>query len=125
VEEWKGMAQAVFCISVLEHVADLDGFLDGLSRVVAPGGLLFLTFDMTFSVWDWADGKDHSHFNWMRVRLFTQETWLALAAALKVRGFELFGEADWSPVNPEMLENWGFTFGSLCMKRERAGSDLS
>lgn len=67
------MAQAVFCLSVLEHVEDLDQFLYHLSCLVAPGGLLFLTMDCCG-----CEGKlyhtpenDPHHFNGMRNRIFT------------------------------------------------------
>lgn len=55
----------VTCLSVLEHVADMDQFLYHLSCLVAPGGLLFLTMD----AWDQL-GPDTAHFNWMRKRIF-------------------------------------------------------
>ncbi|MDE2106841.1 MAG: methyltransferase domain-containing protein, partial [Patescibacteria group bacterium] len=38
-------ADVVCCLSVLEHVDDLQGFLEDLAEIVAPGGLLVLTMD--------------------------------------------------------------------------------
>lgn len=67
------LASMVTCLSVLEHVEDLDQFLYHLSCLVAPGGLLFLTMDCCG-----CEGKlyhtpenDPHHFNGMRNRIFT------------------------------------------------------
>ena len=58
---------AVFCLSVLEHVPanDLQPFERDLCSLVKPGGLLVLTCDA---------GESHPdvfHFNWMRERIYT------------------------------------------------------
>lgn len=60
------LTDAVFCLSVLEHVEDLDQFLYHLSCLVAPGGLLFLTMDVQEHM-----GPDDKHFHWMRKRIFS------------------------------------------------------
>jgi hypothetical protein len=59
------LGRAVFCLSVLEHVEDLDQFLYHLSCLVAPGGLLFLTMDCWNQI-----GPDTAHFHWDRKRIF-------------------------------------------------------
>ena len=46
-----GSFDAVCCISVLEHTDNYDEILDEWSRVLRPGGLLVLTFDLSL------DGK--------------------------------------------------------------------
>lgn len=67
------LAGVVFCLSVVEHVDDLDEFLYHLSCLVEPGGLLFLTMDCredddhTGDYWP----EDNRHFHWMRKRIFT------------------------------------------------------
>jgi len=102
------LQQAVFCLSVIEHVDDLDRFLYHLSCLVAPGGLLFLTFDTTNSPED----EDRYHFHWMRKRIFRWTPELDpqfigfrspfvylpnvtfLLAALTQQNFTLLGEID-------------------------------
>lgn len=80
---------AVFCLSVLEHVDDLDQFLYHLGCLTAPGGLLFLTMDC------WGkDGPDTAHFHWMRKRIFSMLNWRNMRSA--VRDFDLLGEVDWA-----------------------------
>lgn len=39
-------ADAIGCVSVLEHTGDYDKVVDEFHRVLAPGGLLVLTFDI-------------------------------------------------------------------------------
>lgn len=86
------LGAAVFCLSVLEHVEDLNRFLYHLSCLVAPGGLLFLTMD-------YCDqpmlASDIYHFHWMRRRIFTSYTMGDLVVGpLLSCGFTHLGEAD-------------------------------
>ncbi len=65
--EWLPAFDAVFCLSVIEHVPskDLPQFEQDLCSLVRPGGLLVLTTDA---------GESHPdvfHFNWMRERIYT------------------------------------------------------
>lgn len=41
-----GEADAVYCISVLEHVPDPAQMVDEVTRILAPGGLFVLTIDL-------------------------------------------------------------------------------
>lgn len=83
----------VTCVSVLEHVPDLYDFCDHLARVVALGGVLFLTMD----IWDHPINEpDTAHFSWLRERIFTVESWKDLAEIFFKAGFRLHGEADWN-----------------------------
>jgi SAM-dependent methyltransferase len=41
-----GCADCVYCVSVLEHVADAPSVVDEVARVLRPGGLFLLTFDV-------------------------------------------------------------------------------
>lgn len=80
------LADAVFCLSVIEHVPDLDQFLYHLSCLVRPGGLLFLTMDC------WGnDGVDTAHFHWMRERIFSMEAWRDLRSVFKQHALKPFG----------------------------------
>ena len=67
------LAPVVFCLSVLEHVDNLDRFVFHLACLTAPGGLLVLTVDYCD-----ADGDDWPqdvyHFHWMRRRIFSRAT---------------------------------------------------
>lgn len=81
------LADAVVCLSVLEHVKDLPRFLYHLGCLVAPGGLLVLTMDC----WD-RPGPDTAHFHWMRERIFTVSEWLGLRTWFGF--FFLLGELD-------------------------------
>lgn len=83
------LQSVVFCLSVLEHVEDLDQFLYHLSCLVAPGGLLFLTMDC----WN-KEGPDTAHFHWMRKHIFNVDDWIELRRA--ARDFSLLGNADWA-----------------------------
>eukprot|EP00919_Chromeraceae_sp_WS-2016_P067231 GHVR01158916.1.p2 GENE.GHVR01158916.1~~GHVR01158916.1.p2 ORF type:complete len:202 (-),score=36.97 GHVR01158916.1:42-647(-) len=114
VEEWFGQpASAVFCISVIEHVENLEDFCSHLIRVTSPGGLLFLTMD----IWDGGD-EDKAHFSWLRKRIFTPASWMSLSDWFLARGFSLLGEADWAYHGCE-LENWGYSFASLALVKEK------
>jgi SAM-dependent methyltransferase len=69
---------AVFCLSVIEHVPsdDLRQFEKDLCSLVKPGGLLVLTCDAAES------HPDVFHFNWMRERIYTPGGLAALHVVL-------------------------------------------
>jgi SAM-dependent methyltransferase len=46
-----GRADLTFSSNVLEHVADVAGFLDEQVRVTRPGGLLYVSFTAWYSLW--------------------------------------------------------------------------
>jgi hypothetical protein len=112
------LACIVTCLSVLEHVEDLDQFLYHLNCLVAPGGLLFLTMDC----WD-QNGPDTAHFHWMRKRIFSLDDWRDLAHARHrfedvgpqhpLDDFSLLGEAeDWTYHGNQVYD---YTFASLAL----------
>lgn len=111
------LADAVFCISVIEHVDDLDQFLYHLSCLVAPGGLLFLTTDFCDGSYDLKAGgvPDVYHWHWMRKRIFNVFSMNQTAGAFYRRDFEMLGglEADWKWHGP--IENWGYAPASLAL----------
>lgn len=41
-----GMADAIYCISVLEHIPDFEKTVEEMARILRPGGSLFLTVDL-------------------------------------------------------------------------------
>jgi hypothetical protein len=107
------LGAAVFCLSVIEHVADLDRFLYHLACLTAPGGLLFLTMDFgdTTGHHPLSD-PDPFHFHWMRRRIFTRTSWYALG--LDLPRFDLFGEADWAYHGAHVYD---YTFASLALQK--------
>lgn len=105
-------ADIVTCISVIEHVENLEQFAYDLARVTAPGGLLFVTADY----WEApSTRKDTAHFHWMRERIFCPETWKALQVRLGEYGLVPYGETDWSFHGHHLFGS--YTFVSLCMRR--------
>lgn len=80
------LASEVYCLSVLEHVEDLDQFCYHLGCLVAPGGLLFLTMDYG------TDLPDQYHFHWDRRRIFDTKAWETLRE--KFGDFTLLGTRD-------------------------------
>lgn len=107
------LASIVFCLSVLEHVDDLDQFLYHLSCLVAPGGLLFLTMDICdASTTDWP--KDIYQFHWMRKRIFNVEQWQAVGDSLYTRyNFaDNFGPVWWHYNGPQVYD---YSFASLAL----------
>lgn len=110
---------AVFCISVIEHVKDLTEFIEDISRIVAPGGLLFFTTD----IWDQPTGvPDTAHFHWMRERIFNKESWMKLSQELYERGFGLTGWADWN-YHGGQVYGGHYSFASLAMERNPVNSN--
>ena len=110
------LGAAVFCLSVLEHVDDLDAFLYHLSCLVAPGGLLFLTVDYAPGVETPGAVSDRYHFHWMRKRIFSR--WLLEAWTLNPlerAGFSLFGGIDLSPLRTPAV--YDYTFASLALQK--------
>jgi hypothetical protein len=110
------LAHAVFCLSVLEHVDDLDQFLYHLSCLVAPGGLLFLTMDYANDLGDINSGGwpiDNFHFHWMRKRIFNAWTLgRVVAGPLMQLTFSHLGDADLTWHGPQV---YNYTFASLAL----------
>lgn len=66
------LANVVTCLSVVEHVDNLNQFLYHLTCLVAPGGLLFLTLDCCDCP---SPHTDTHHFHWMRKRILNRADW--------------------------------------------------
>jgi SAM-dependent methyltransferase len=107
------LSDAVFCLSVLEHVDDLDRFLYHLSCLVAPGGLLFLTMDCCNSLGQYGTPEDTYHFHWMRKRIFNAYSLGDLVAApLLQRDFTHLGSIDLTWHGPQVYD---YSFCSLAL----------
>jgi hypothetical protein len=106
---------ALFCISVLEHVKDLNEFVDDLAAAVFPGGLLFLTMDLCGR-----EGPDTSHFHWLRERIFNPTSWQRLHWELTRKGFRSLGPCDWFYYDDQLYggPTTGFSFASLAMVKD-------
>lgn len=102
---------AVFAISVIEHVPEVPPFLAACTRVLAPKGLLFLTADY----WD-TPGPDTAHFHWMRERIYSQPSWDRLSRALRDLGLTRFDGVD--PIYHGDQLFGSYTFCSLCFTKE-------
>lgn len=124
------LADAVFCLSVLEHVDDLDQFLYHLSCLVAPGGLLFLTLDccgcglhQPRALPSHQPEADPHHFNSMRKRIFTPEGLLYVWDRLEMTyHFMLLGgpgeKSDFDHYAPRLYggaTDPGYSFASLAL----------
>jgi SAM-dependent methyltransferase len=106
-------SDAVFCISVLEHVDDFEGVCGDLCAVVAPGGLLFLTVDYCDALAFWPD--DTYHLHWMRKRIFGAYTLGKLSREFFLRQFSLLGGAfDYTWHGPQVYD---YTFASLALRK--------
>lgn len=109
------IADAVFCLSVLEHVGDpstdpLDEFCYHLACLVAPGGLLFLTMDYCDA--PEAEPEDRYHFHWMRQRIFSATGMGRLSYRFLSRDFSPLTALDYTWHGPQVYD---YTFASLAL----------
>lgn len=106
-----GRTQAALCISVLEHVENLEESLADLDVLVLPGGMLFLTVDVQEQ-----EGPDKRHFHWMRKRIFSPESWKKLLYFFLERDWKCLGWADdrWRGAHV-----YDYNFASLAVRKER------
>lgn len=105
------LANAVTCLSVLEHVPDEGQFLYHLGCLVAPGGVLVLTMD---AVGDEAV-QDTYHFHWMRQRIYTPERLAGVLAQLAPLGLVPESPPNFLYPGPQVYD---YSFVSLvCRKR--------
>lgn len=121
VADFPRLSPVVTCLSVLEHVEDLDHFLYHLNCLVAPGGLLFLTMDcreddadLAQRVGDWCWPTDDRHFHWMRTRIFTPRMILtAVSDTMVYLGFHAFGVTDLPVYHGNHV--YDYSFASLAL----------
>ena len=115
------MADVVTCLSVLEHVEDLEGFLYHLGCVVKPSGLLVLTMDCCGCAGvHYVLNPDAHHFCWMRKRTFTPLARQRLIATYTEYGelssFTLVGAFDPIYHGPHIYD---YSFCALVMEKRR------
>jgi hypothetical protein len=105
------LSKVVTCLSVIEHVKDLDRFCYHLSCLVAPGGLLVLTMDY----WNKC-GPDTTGNKDLRERLFCPKTYGQLRQQLGVFQLTAFGGVDpaWHGTHV-----WDYSFASLVLEKRR------
>lgn len=94
---------AVFCLSVLEHVPDDESeeyshFLHDLTGLVKPGGLLMITVDAAET------DTDRYHFCWMRERIYNPDAMGDLVTAVTRRGFTPIGSPNWDYEGPTLYD---------------------
>lgn len=61
---------AVYCISVLEHVANCAGLVHEIARILKPNGLFLLTFDLDTGLQIGLDVKEHRQLQESLVKHF-------------------------------------------------------
>lgn len=105
------LADIVLCLSVLEHVVDLDRFLFELSCLVAPAGLLVLTF----AYWNRC-GADLADDHAERTRIFCPKTYAQTRTSLAGLQLQTFGGLDptWHGVS-----RGDYTTASLVLEKRR------
>jgi SAM-dependent methyltransferase len=108
-------ADAIFSLSVLEHVEDLEAHLDALTACLRSKGLLFITVDAWDPPVDAEHAPDKAHFHWMRKRIFNPKTIAGLMEALRLRGFMPFGGIDLEYKGNTVYD---YTFASVAMLKE-------
>lgn len=82
---------AVFGLSVIDHIEDPVRFLKRVAKILAPPGLLFLTF----AFWD-AEGPDCASGHQGRRRIYDVHSWKKLITEARKAGFQNFGGTDWA-----------------------------
>lgn len=101
---------AVFCLSVVEHVREQDDFWTTLPSLVREKGLLFLTTDVV------PDASKRYHFDNLRAINYTTDMLRQRAAQILAQGFDwLGGEPDWEFHGAEVFD---YSFMSLAMVRK-------
>lgn len=112
--EWAGYKQnceayhAVFCLSVIEHVADPQPFLQQLCSLVCPGGLLFLTMDCG------VHSADLYHFHWMRAWIADPLSLARMTGALEAQGLQPLDAPDWVYRGATVYD---YTVASIALER--------
>jgi Methyltransferase domain len=113
LEEWTQsgtlLADVVTCISVIEHIGNLDRFLYHLSCLLAPGGLLVLTMDF----WNRC-GADTAANRDLRQRIFCPKTYAQLRNQLVPLHLTTFGGVDPTYHGSHVYD---YTFASLVLEK--------
>jgi hypothetical protein len=111
VHSGRQLADIVTCLSILQYVADLDHCLYYLTCLLAPGGLLVLTFDY----WNRC-GADTAWNHQFRQRIFCPKKVLQLRATLRTFSCDLFGGYDATYHGPQVHDH---SVASLVVEKRR------
>lgn len=105
-------ADALFCVSVLEHVENQEPFLSACVKALKPNGLLFLTMDACD-----VEGPDAFMFHWMRCRIYNPKSLLALSEFICSLGMEICSPVDLTPPVTPSIPDLGYSFASLAFTK--------
>lgn len=115
-------ANVVFSISTIEHAEDLPRFVEAVGKLVATGGLLFLTADYVDAAPPATTvgriqrfPEDKYHFHWMRKQIFGPAAWQWLIDEFCALGLTPFGESDPTWHGAQVYD---YSFASLAMIRK-------
>lgn len=113
IEDWRGpLVDAVFAISVLEHVEDQETFLRACVKTLGNNGILFLTMDATSE-----PGPDIFMFHWMRCRIYNPKSLLELSEFICSLGMEICSPVDLTPPVTPSIPDLGYSFASLAFTK--------
>lgn len=113
IENWQGeLVDALFSISVLEHVENPEPFLSACVKALKPNGLLFLTTDACD-----VEGPDAFMFHWMRCRIYNPKSLLELSEFICSLGMEICSPVDLTPPVTPSIPDLGYSFASLAFTK--------
>jgi len=104
---------AVFSVSVIEHVEDDETFLRQMADLLCPEGFLLLTVDF-LNTWKKGEGKPSCDF-----RLYTERDFRDRFLP-QVPNCELLGIPDWDSSDPDF--NWDdidYSFASFVLRKKK------
>jgi SAM-dependent methyltransferase len=107
----------IACLSVIEHGVDVRAFLLEMSRILAFGGHLFISFDYWDEKIDTAGLITHDAV----INIFSEDEVNRLLAFASTCGLCLIGEP-WRPICRDRVINWagrGYTFGNVLLRKLR------
>jgi hypothetical protein len=104
------LADVVTCISVVEHISNLDHFIYHLACLTAPGGLLILTMDY----WNRC-GPDLAMNHVLRERIFCPKSYAQLRNQFSPLRLTTFGGVDPSYHGAQVFD---YTFASLVLEKD-------
>jgi hypothetical protein len=111
VTSGRQLADVVTCISVIEHIPDVDRFLYHLSCLLAPGGLLITTMDY----WNHC-GPDLAANRDLRQRIYCPKLYAQLRTQLTALHLTTFGGVDSTYHGAQVFD---YTFASLVLEKRR------
>jgi SAM-dependent methyltransferase len=108
-----GSYNAVFSVSVIEHVENDELFLAQMASLLRPGGILLLTADF-LNTWKLGDPKPACDFRFYTEADFTYRL-LSLAPDC-----ELVGSPAWANIQPDFIwDGIQYAFASLVLTKKQ------